>query len=272
MATCTSQASIMHPLNLWDTNDAWDCANYPTAADDVILSNAAPIIVNGAEAAASIQWETLTGSRSFEIGPGKSLTISGAVNLNGTATYSVSFTGTGTFSPATTVYYCSSSTVTGITCEAGGPPGPGYGSKPAPGSTINFSGAVGSTPTQSLVVSETGGATLTISTMALSGANVSKFDVTTPASFSITDGGAPQTVNLTCDGSSAGTFTASLSVLYGASGSPATYPLSCVIGGGGGGGTPPPVGASVESGLALTLTFLGIVVIAAFKMRKTNKA
>lgn len=40
-----------------------------------------------------------------------------------------------------------------------------------------------------------------------------------------------------------------------------------------GGVTPPsPVSASVESDLAFALTFLGIVLFAAFKMRKTRKA
>lgn len=123
MATCTSQVSFLFPPYGWDVNATWDCAVIPGNTDDVILSNVgSPVIVNRAEAAASIRWETLTEARSLQIGAGKSLTISGAVNLNGTATYSVSFTGTGTFSPATTVYYCSSSTVTGIDCQSGGPP------------------------------------------------------------------------------------------------------------------------------------------------------
>jgi hypothetical protein len=36
--------------------------------------------------------------------------------------------------------------------------------------------------------------------------------------------------------------------------------------------TPPPISASVESDLAFALTFLGIVLIAAFKLRKARKA
>jgi hypothetical protein len=46
----------------------------------------------------------------------------------------------------------------------------------------------------------------------------------------------------------------------------------CGPSGCGGGGSSTPIPVSVESNLALALTFLGIVVIAAFKMRKTNKA
>jgi hypothetical protein len=85
----------------------------------------------------------------------------------------------------------------------------------------------------------------------------------------IANGGAAQTVTITCDGSVAGTFTGQLNIAHNATGSPATYPLSCVIGNSGGSGTL--VSASAESDLAFALTLLGIVVIAAFKMRK-NKA
>jgi hypothetical protein len=128
---------------------------------------------------------------------------------------------------------------------------------------------VGANPGKTLTVSETGDATLNVTGVTVTGTDAARF-TPSPTSFSIADGGAAQTVTVTCDGSSVGTFTATLNVAHNATGSPATYPLSCVISAGGG-GTPPPVGASVESDLAFALTFLGIAVIAAFKMRKANK-
>jgi len=221
------------------------------------------------------QWATpLTAPRTLTINAGETVTkaAGGTFNLDGTAANPVSFAGTGTISPAITVYYCGSSTVAGIDCQPGGPPSPGYGSSPAIGSTLNISGAVGTNPSTTLTVSETGDATLTFISSQLANPVPAKFSMTPNIPSPIVNGGAAQTVTITCNGSVAGTFTATLKLSHDDPSitSPATYPISCVIGGGGGGsGTP--ISASVESDLAFVLTFLGIMLFAAFKMRK-NKA
>jgi len=173
---------------------------------------------------------------------------------------------------AVTSYYCASNGgISNIDCQAGAP---GYGSSPAIGSTLNISGAVGTNPTTTLTVSETGNINLGVGFIQVTGTDAAKFSFTpvlfnTSPQFGILDGHQPQDVGIVCDGSVVGTFTAQLEIVHNATGSPATYPLSCTIGGGGGGGTP--ISASVESDLAFALTFLGIVLFAAFKMRK-NKA
>lgn len=68
-----------------------------------------------------------------------------------------------------------------------------------------------------------------------------------------------------------GTISPAMTVYYCATPGGVTG-ITCNAGGPPSSGGSTPVSASVESDLALALTFLGIVVIAAFKMRKTNKA
>ncbi len=178
---------------------------------------------------------------------------------------------------AVTSYYCASNGgITNITCESGGPPA-GYSSTPVSGSALNISGTQGSSPITDLIVIETGNADLVV-TMTFTGADASKFftrvEGITDDGFSIADGDGQVTVGVECNDASVGTFSATLNVAHNATGSPATYPLSCTISNSGaGGGTPPsPVPASVESDLALIFTFLGVMLIAAYKMRKARKA
>ncbi|MDM8530767.1 choice-of-anchor D domain-containing protein, partial [Anaerolineales bacterium HSG25] len=104
---------------------------------------------------------------------------------------------------------------------------PGYASSPTSGSTIDVGTvAVGSSGNSALNVSETGNATLNVTSHSLSGTNAADFSVT-PATLSISDGGAAQDLTITCTPSSAGTLTATLTVNHNASGSPATYTLQC---------------------------------------------
>lgn len=225
----------------------------------------------------SLQWVTpLTKLYTLNIQNGRTLTVNGTVNLNGSDTYPVSFEGTGTFSPATTVYYCSSSTVTGINCQPGAPPAAGYDSTPksqeVPGESgvIYISGLHTTTPYYPLFINETGTQTLNVA-MAITGTDAAKFSTeisgVSATSFSILDGGAQEQVDVVCDGSVLGSFTATLTVTHNATGSPATYPLACdIVLGGGGGSTP--TSASVESDLGLALVFLGIVGMVAWKRKK----
>ena len=108
---------------------------------------------------------------------------------------------------------------------------PGYASLPPTGGTIQFgldTGGVevGSTVTSTLTISETGNAMLNITSLVLSGPNAADFSVS-PTSFSIVDGGAAQTVNVTCTPAGYGLRTATLTVNHNAAGSPATYTLNC---------------------------------------------
>ncbi|MEZ5673478.1 MAG: hypothetical protein R3E08_14335 [Thiotrichaceae bacterium] len=217
------------------------------------------------------QWATpITAPRTLTIAAGKTVTkaAGGTFNLDGSATASVSFAGTGTISPNLTVYYCSGNPgpITGINCQPGGPPAPGYGSSPVSGSALNISGTTGSNPTTTLTVSETGTQQLNITGITVTGTDATKFNPL-PTSFNIADGGANQAVTVTCDGSSVGTFSATLNVYHNATNvaNPVTYPLSCTISSGGG---TTPIAASVESDLGLALLFLGIIGMVAWKRKK----
>lgn len=244
----------------------------PTGGDHVEISsgcNGTAVVYN------NLIMGTITTPKTVylgHIGCQSKLTVNGNFISGSSASAQVSFVKGHTNSDVTnavTSYYCASNGgITNIDCQAGAP---GYGSSPAIGSTLNISGAVGTNPTTTLIVSETGDATLTFSSSQLANPVPAKFSMTPNIPSPIVNGGAAQTVTITCDGSVAGTFTATLKLSHDDPSitSPATYPISCVIGGGGGGGTP--VSASVESDLAFVLTFLGIMLFAAFKMRK-NKA
>jgi uncharacterized repeat protein (TIGR01451 family) len=103
----------------------------------------------------------------------------------------------------------------------------GYSSTPAPGSTIDVGRTgVGSPVTATLTLRETGNLTLTVPSHALSGANAADFAVT-PATLSIPDGGAAQTLRVRCVPQALGLRVATLTVHHNAQGSPATYTLTC---------------------------------------------
>ncbi|MDM8543957.1 choice-of-anchor D domain-containing protein [Desulfococcaceae bacterium HSG9] len=104
----------------------------------------------------------------------------------------------------------------------------GYGSTPASGSTISMTAVEDTDATFSLTVSETGNAALNVTGITVTGTDAGKFSVSL-TDFNIADGGAAQDVTVTCDGSAAGVFDATLNVAHNADGSPATYPLSCTI-------------------------------------------
>lgn len=106
--------------------------------------------------------------------------------------------------------------------------GPGYTSNPAPGSVITLSTAVGVPAAAVITVSESGGSTLTISSITLS--NVSAFSLSSPAIFSIADGGAPQNITIVCTASIGGAFVTAVVVTHNAPGGSATYTINCTVG------------------------------------------
>jgi hypothetical protein len=85
---------------------------------------------------------------------------------------------------------------------------------------------VGLPVTMTLTISEIGDATLNVISHTLSGANAADFSVS-PATLSILDGGAAQSLSIRCTPGALGLRTASLSVNHNAPGSPATYTLNC---------------------------------------------
>ncbi|MDM8530766.1 Ig-like domain-containing protein [Anaerolineales bacterium HSG25] len=117
--------------------------------------------------------------------------------------------------------------LSGTTSNWVGPAVPGYASSPASGSTIDVGTvAVGASGNITLTVSENGSDALNVTGHSLSGANAADFSVT-PATLSISDGGAAQDLTITCTPSSAETRTAMLTVNHNADDSPATYTLQC---------------------------------------------
>lgn len=106
---------------------------------------------------------------------------------------------------------------------------PGYASVPAVGSAINVGQAdVGAVVTTTLTISETGYVALDVTSLAVSGLNAADFSVS-PTSFMIADGGASQTVTITCTPAAAGLRAAALTVMYTGWGSPTTYALYCNV-------------------------------------------
>jgi hypothetical protein len=106
------------------------------------------------------------------------------------------------------------------------PSTPGYASAPVAGSTIDVGRVkVGSPVTATLTISETGEATLSVS-HSLSGTNAADFSVS-PATLSIPDGGAAQSLSIRCAPGGPGLRTATLTVNHNAAGSPAAYTLNC---------------------------------------------
>ncbi|QTA82016.1 HYR domain-containing protein [Desulfonema limicola] len=180
--------------------------------------------------------EPLTAPRTITIGRSIQpmvLAVNGDFISGSSAASQVTFVkahaGSNVTNPVTSYYCASNGGIANITCLPGGPPSPGYGSTPAPGSTLSMTTTQGTNGTSTLTVSETGNAALNITGITVTGTDAAKF-TPSPTSFSIADGGADQNVTVTCDASSVGTFTnATLNVAHNATGSPATYPLSCTV-------------------------------------------
>jgi hypothetical protein len=107
---------------------------------------------------------------------------------------------------------------------------PGYSSNPAAGSTLSINATQGATSgnTTTMTVTETGTAQLSITGVTFSGTDAGKFSAN-PTTFSVADGASGQVVTVTCNTSTAGTFTASMNVTHNATGSPASYPVNCTI-------------------------------------------
>jgi predicted outer membrane repeat protein len=109
----------------------------------------------------------------------------------------------------------------------------GYGSTPVQPGPIDFGSALLGTGTAnaSFDVFETGNATLNVKNLKITGANAAEFAISSPLQFNILDGGAAQTVTLTCNpkGGTAGPRTATLEL---DSNDPVhqhvTYNLTCV--------------------------------------------
>lgn len=105
---------------------------------------------------------------------------------------------------------------------------PGYGSLPTSGAalapvatTVNVAGAT------TLSVMETGSAALDVTSVTVTGSP--ELTVTPPA-FTIADGGPAMTVTVQCLSGTLGVFSGTLTLVHNAAGSPATYPVSCVVG------------------------------------------
>jgi len=160
-----------------------------------------------------------TGGPVVTFTPNLSVTSFTAPDAAGVLTFTLTVTDTGSLTDMDEVV---------VTVTAGTP---GYASLPPAGRTIQFGldmggVKVGATVTSTLTISETGNATLNITSLVLSGPNAADFSVS-PTSFSIVDGGASQTVSITCTPARYGLRAATLTVNHNAAGSPATYTLNC---------------------------------------------
>jgi hypothetical protein len=258
----TTQETVMRFMAFtsgfeWFTNGTFTTSVFaadsstPVMIQSNTLHDGSPVWLNGVE----IQYHTSLSNVFFNSAghtTGRYLiptsTLSDAVNTTMRFTYGVSDWQFTVSKPANS----HAITVSAITPQI-------YGSNPMSGIPINFSGTLGANASSTLSISETGGSTLSISGITVTGTNATKFTLST-TSFDIVDGGAAQTVTVTCDGSSSGTFSATLNVAHNGTGSPATYPLSCTISSSGGG--PSPIPASVDNPLVLLLTFLGLTMAA----------
>jgi hypothetical protein len=142
-----------------------------------------------------------------------------------------------------------------VTCTVSG--APGYGSVPAAGTPLTINTTTGVAGTATVVISETGNADLTVNSYAVTGGPVLTV-AGTAAPFAIVDGGADQTLIVTCQSAAAGTFTGTLTVTHDAAGSPATYNVTCNVAGVPGYGSLPAAGTpltiNTTTGVAGTAT------------------
>jgi|GEM_PF-1618338 len=108
---------------------------------------------------------------------------------------------------------------------------PIYSSVAAPGSTIALGATTtGTAVTTNLVVNNLGGAQLDVTASNISGANAADFGITAGgAPFNIASGGASRTITIRCLSNITGSKTATLSITHNATGSPATYTLTCTV-------------------------------------------
>jgi len=118
-----------------------------------------------------------------------------------------------------------------VVCNVTNPtpvPAAGYGSAPAPGTPINITTPAGTAGTSPVVISETGILALDITSYDITGGP--ELTVTGPAfPFTIADGGASQTLTVVCNSTTPNTYTGTLSVFHNATGSPATYLVTCNV-------------------------------------------
>ena len=206
---------------------------------DLTVENVAPVANAGVDQTVSLsETVTLNGSGTDDNGDtliyGWTQTGGAAVTLSSASAQAPTFTApssAGVLTFTLTVTDTGSLTDTDEVVVAVTAGTPGYASLPPTGGTIQFGldmggVEVGSTVTSTLTISETGNAMLNITSLVLSGPNAADFSVS-PTSFSIVDGGAAQTVNVTCTPAGYGLRTATLTVNHNAAGSPATYTLNC---------------------------------------------
>ncbi|MDX1992112.1 MAG: choice-of-anchor D domain-containing protein, partial [bacterium] len=108
---------------------------------------------------------------------------------------------------------------------------PGYGSNPTNGTAIPLTTTVGTPINATIAVTETGNAPLTVN-VALS--NTTDFTLTSPATFTINDGGAAQNIVVRCNATTntGSPFTTTVTVTTNDPTQPAggyTYPITCTV-------------------------------------------
>ncbi len=167
---------------------------------------------------------TLTTASSFSIvdgGPAQTVTVACLSNTAGpyTATLRVTHNGTFAGSPPSPTDYT-------VNCTVNGGPAPGYGSTPNPGQTLTIVTTPGVAGAANLTVFETGNALLDVTSVLVTGSALS---LNTAAAFQIADGGANALVTVGCQSATLGVFSGQLQLTHNAAGSPAQYPLTCVV-------------------------------------------
>jgi predicted outer membrane repeat protein len=131
----------------------------------------------------------------------------------------------------------------GSTCDLGAfesNNAPGYGSSPGPGAVIDVFTTPNTPVSTTITVSETGEDNLSVS---VSLAGDPRLTLTTPASFTIPDGGASQPITVQCLSATVADFSTSVIATHNAPNSPATYTVNCHVmlpGTPGYGSAPPP--------------------------------
>jgi 6-phosphogluconolactonase (cycloisomerase 2 family) len=133
-----------------------------------------------------------------------------------------------------------------LECQGEAAPTPGFGSEPVVGGTLDFGTIeVGDNGARNLTIMETGNATLTYGNALLSGSNSGDFSL---GAFqtSITDGGSPVVIPITCTPAGVGYRSATLTMTTNDPQNPTvTWNLVCE-------GTPPPPPVLVEPGESTT--------------------
>ncbi len=171
---------------------------------------------------------TVTGGPVLTVAPGSfSIPDGGGPQ---TVTVSCNSAAPGTFNGVVTVVHnaAGSPATYAVQCDVTPAAAPGYGSNPAPGNPLTpITTPVSVTGTTTFTVSETGTAQLNVTSVTVTGGPVL---TVAPGSFSIPDGGGPQTVTVSCNSAAVGVFGGTVTVVHNAAGSPATYPVTCSVG------------------------------------------